>query len=339
MARLVENLAHVRLGFTEPHRQKLRTLDADKVRLAFVGDRLGEESLTATRRTVEENTLGRRHAKLLKLFRVLHRILHSLLKFLLDGFQSSDVVPRDVRHLDDSLAKRGRVGGGESGEEVFIRNSHGVEDFRINVFIFQVNKIHLFTDALKRSFGTESSQVSTNVTVRFLGDLFKVNSFIKFHVLSVNAEHFQAADFVRNANVNLAIETAETTQRRIDRIRSVGRAHDDDVRTRLHAIHQSQELRHDAALDFTVRLLTLRSDRVDFINENDSRRILFSLFERLAEVGFRFTRELGHNFRTVDQEEEGAGFVRHRARNQRLAATRRTVEKDTLRGLDTDRLK
>jgi hypothetical protein len=32
-------------------------LDADEVRIAFVGNRLGEQRLTRSRRTVEQNTL------------------------------------------------------------------------------------------------------------------------------------------------------------------------------------------------------------------------------------------------------------------------------------------
>ena len=45
--RLVEHVAHVGLGLSEPHGQQLGALDRDEVGLALVGDGLGEQRLTA----------------------------------------------------------------------------------------------------------------------------------------------------------------------------------------------------------------------------------------------------------------------------------------------------
>merc|ERR1719231_2021919 len=120
LARLVEDLAHVRLGLAEPHREQLRTLDADEVRLALVRNRLGEERLAAPGRAVEEHALARGHAKLLELLRVLDGVLHNLLELALDALQAADVLPRGVGHLDDRLAERGRVGRPERGGEVVV---------------------------------------------------------------------------------------------------------------------------------------------------------------------------------------------------------------------------
>ena len=125
MTRLVKNFTHVGFGFTKPHSQKFRTFDADEVSLALVRDRLGEKRLTATRRTVEEHTLGWRHTKLLELFRVFDRVLNSLLKLLLDGFEATDVIPGDVWNFDHGFTERGRIGGGQRRGEVFVRNGHG----------------------------------------------------------------------------------------------------------------------------------------------------------------------------------------------------------------------
>ena len=65
-----------------------------------------ESELTTSGRTVEENALARRHAKLEELVRVFDRVLDQLLELLLDRRQPSDVVPRDVRHLDHRLSER-----------------------------------------------------------------------------------------------------------------------------------------------------------------------------------------------------------------------------------------
>ena len=57
-ARLVEELTHVGLGLTEPHRKQLWALDRDEVGLALVGDGLGEQRLAAAGRAVEQYALG-----------------------------------------------------------------------------------------------------------------------------------------------------------------------------------------------------------------------------------------------------------------------------------------
>ena len=118
--------------------------------------------------------------------------------------------------------------------------------------------------------------------MRFLGNFLQINAFIELHVLRVNAQYLQASDFIRNADVDFAIKAAETTKSRVNRVRSVRRTHHDDVRARLHAIHQGQELRHDATLDFTIRLFTLRSDGINFIDKDDRRSVLLSLLKRLT---------------------------------------------------------
>ena len=102
---------HLRLA--EPHREQLRPLDRDEVRLALVGNRLGQERLPAAGRPVEEHALGRRHAKLLKLLGVLDRVLDRLLELALDALEPADVVPGHVGHLDDRLAQRRGVAHAE----------------------------------------------------------------------------------------------------------------------------------------------------------------------------------------------------------------------------------
>mmetsp|Transcript_8630 Transcript_8630/g.23422 ORF Transcript_8630/g.23422 Transcript_8630/m.23422 type:complete len:303 (-) Transcript_8630:1626-2534(-) len=57
LTRLVENIPHVGLRFSEPHGQELRTFDGDKVGLALVGDCLGQKRLPASRGPIEEHAL------------------------------------------------------------------------------------------------------------------------------------------------------------------------------------------------------------------------------------------------------------------------------------------
>merc|ERR1719488_452295 len=149
-ARLLEELAHVRLGLAEPHREELGPLDRDEVGLALVGDGLGEERLAAARRAVEEHALRRRHPELLELVGELDGVLHRLLQLALDALEAANVVPRHVGHLDGGLAQRRRVGHAERLAEVRLRDGHRVEHLGVDLVVVQVDDIHLLTDALHR---------------------------------------------------------------------------------------------------------------------------------------------------------------------------------------------
>ena len=59
---------------------------------------------------------------------------------------------------------------------------------------------------------------------------------------------------VRDADVHLAVKPAKPPQGTVDAVGPVGGCHDDDVRPLLQAVHQRQQLGHDASLDFTVGL-------------------------------------------------------------------------------------
>lgn len=72
---LVKDLSDVRLRLSEPHGEQLGSFDGDEICLALVGDGFGQQSLTATRGTVEKHTLGWGHAKLEELVWMLHWIL------------------------------------------------------------------------------------------------------------------------------------------------------------------------------------------------------------------------------------------------------------------------
>jgi hypothetical protein len=67
---LVKDIADIGLGLSEPHGKELGTLDGDEVGLALVGNtasqqdytsdlRLGQQGLSGTRGSIEENTFGR----------------------------------------------------------------------------------------------------------------------------------------------------------------------------------------------------------------------------------------------------------------------------------------
>ena len=87
---------------------KARALDRDEVRLALVRDRLGEKRLTTTRRAVEENTLGGAMPNFSNFSGCSTGYCTVSCKLLLDSLKSTNIVPRHVRHFDDSLAQAQR---------------------------------------------------------------------------------------------------------------------------------------------------------------------------------------------------------------------------------------
>ncbi len=172
--------------------------------------------------------------------------------------------------------------------------------------------------------------------MRLGSDLLEIDIVAELHVLGVDLKDLETAGGVGDANVDLAIEAAEPTQGRVDRIGPVGGGHDDDVGPSLHAIHEGEELGDDTALNLAVRLLTLGSDRVDLVDKDDGGRVLLRFLESFSQVGLGFAGHLGHDLRTVDEEEEGAGLVGNGTSHQRLTGTGRSVEQDATGRLDTN---
>lgn len=91
--------------------------------------------------------------------------------------------------------------------------------------------------------------------MRVSGDLFEVDIISELHILGVNAENFETASGVRNTNVNFTIKSTETTESGVNRVRSVGGGHYDDVGASLKTIHESEELRDDTTFDFSISLI------------------------------------------------------------------------------------
>merc|ERR1719323_2976945 len=133
---------------------------------------------------------------------------------------------------------------------------------------------------------------------------------------------------IRNANVHLPVESSKSPESRINGVWSVGGGHHDDVGSLLETVHQGQELGDDSPLNLTVGLLSLRSNTVKFINEDDGWRVLLSLLKSFPQVTFRFSSHLGHNLRSIDQEEECSSLVGHSSGHQSLTSTWRSIEKD-----------
>lgn len=90
--------------------------------------------------------------------------------------------------------------------------------------------------------------------------LVEIHVVVKLHCTGLDPEHLQPPLLVGDADVQLAVETTEPSKCRLDDVGAVGRCDNDHVRGGLDAVHQSQQLRHDALLDLASRLVPTRCD-------------------------------------------------------------------------------
>ena len=150
-------------------------------------------------------------------------------------------------------------------------------------------------------------------------------------------------------DLDLHVEAARPQDGRIDEIRPVRGADDDDIAQALDTIDLRQELRDDRVLDVRRDAAAARPEqRVHLVEEDDDRhvvgRLLLGLPEHLADFALCLAHELVEQLRSLDVQEVPVDrlpallrdFLRqtvgHRLRDHRLAAARRTVEQHALRG-------
>eukprot|EP00965_Chrysotila_dentata_P211038 6186253-Pleurochrysis_carterae.AAC.4 len=271
LARLVEELAHVGLRLAKPLRKQLGTLDRD-------------ERLAAAGRAVEEHALGRVHAELLKLGRVLHRVLHKLAQLALDVLEAADVLPRNVRHFDRCLPQRRRVCQPERLAHVVRADNELVEGLLRQLVGLEVERRQLLAHAKHRRLEDGLRQVGAAVALAVGRHRLQVDIGAHAHVARLDAQNVEPAGLVRDGDVQLEVEAAEAAQRGLDGIGPVGGGHQHHLRLWLEAVHERDELRDDAPLDLALRLVAARRDGVEFIDEDDGGRLALGVLKGLAQV-------------------------------------------------------
>mmetsp|Transcript_5524 Transcript_5524/g.13304 ORF Transcript_5524/g.13304 Transcript_5524/m.13304 type:complete len:206 (+) Transcript_5524:862-1479(+) len=193
--------------------------------------------------------------------------------------------------------------------EMVLVDSHTVQDFSIDLFIFDIDQVHLFTDTLHGGLRTQRGDVRTDETMRLTCNRFRFDVLVEFHVTGVDTEHLQTSILVGDTDIDFTVEPSEPTKGWVDSVGTVRCTDDDDRRTLFQPVHKSKHLTDDTTFNFTVRLFTFGCDGINLINEDDGGCVLFCLLECFAEVTFRLAGHFRHNFGTVDQEEECTRLV------------------------------
>src|SRR5205085_10121834 len=119
------------------------------------------------------------------------------------------------------------------------------------------------------------------------GDHGNVDVFTERNLARVNFQNAFAATNVRTRNDDATIETAGSQQGGIEHIGPVGRGDQNDAVVRFEAVHFDQQL-VQRLFAFVVSAAetgaTMAADCVDLVDEDDARRVLFALFEQVADA-------------------------------------------------------
>ncbi|MGF6548279.1 hypothetical protein QFZ96_003350 [Paraburkholderia youngii] len=138
-----------------------------------------------------------------------------------------------------------------------------------------------------------------------------------------------------------AVETARTQQRLVEYVRTVRRGDHDDTRVRLEAVHFDEHLvQRLFALVVTAAHAgaAMTADRVDFVDEHDTRRVLLGLLKHVAHASRADADEHFHEIRTRNAEERHLRLAGDRACEQRLTGSRRANKQHAARNTTTELL-
>jgi len=91
-----------------------------------------------------------------------------------------------------------------------------------------------------------------------LAYLFKINILCKLHVLGMDARNFQPTSGIWNTNINLPVESTESSESRVNGVGPAGSSHNNNIGASLETIHEGEKLRYNVALDFAVCLIQKR---------------------------------------------------------------------------------
>ena len=113
-----------------------------------------------------------------------------------------------------------------------------------------------------------------------------IDAWIELHFFHMHLENFNAALLVGAVDQHLPIEAAGTQQRRIEDFRPIGGGEDDEAGAGVEAVEFDQQLIE--RLFFLVVAACKRpnaagaAQRIEFVDEDDGRRLLVSLLKQVA---------------------------------------------------------
>src|SRR5688572_23321614 len=130
---------------------------------------------------------------------------------------------------------------------------------------------------------------------------------------------------------NSTVKAAWPQQRRIEYIRTVGGCDENDTFVGFEAVHLDQQLIQclfALVMTATEAGATMTSHGIDLIDKDDARRILLSLFEKIADTRSANANEHLDEVRAADGKERDIRLAGNRACQQRFSGAGRANKKD-----------
>ena len=199
-----------------------------------------------------------------------------------------------------SFSQRSRIYISHSEFEMLHIDCHCFKNLGIDFFSFNINDVHFLSDTLKGRLSTQSCNISTNKTMCFLSNCFKINIFCKFHIFCVDSQNLKSTNLVRDTNINLSIKSAKSSKSRINRIRSISSSNNNNMSSPFKSIHKSQKLRDNSSLNLTINFLSIRSNGVNLINKNNGGALFLSFLKSLPQIAFSLPSHFRHNLRSIN---------------------------------------
>src|SRR6267143_505325 len=154
--------------------------------------------------------------------------------------------------------------------------------------------------------------------MRHICQLLQVHILRQRHPSGMDLQYFQPAIAIWHANLDLTVKPARPTQRRINSVRTVRRSDHHHLPARLETIHKRQQLRRNPFLYLPRDLLSLRRDRINFVDEYDRGSILLRFLEHVTQPLLALTIVLAHDLRSADAEKIRIRLTRDSSSEQRL---------------------
>ena len=166
------------------------------------------------------------------------------------------------------------------------RDAH--QDLIFGIFeIFVRDRLLVHTGRIQSSFVDQIRKICARKSRRASCDDGYIDILSQLHLAGMHPQDLLAPLHVGQIHRDLPIETARTQQRRIENVRPVRGCDQNDAFVRFETVHLDEQLVQGLLaliVSAAEACATMAADRVDFIDEDDARSVLLSLFEQVADA-------------------------------------------------------
>ena len=215
-------------------------------------------------------------------------------------------------------------------------------------FVFGFLKVHHLDHASVSSsrhqgrFIAQIGQISATHARGATGNDTRCHVLADGHFSHVHIQNLLSAANVGQGHIHLSIKTTWAQKGCVQNIWAIGGGHHNDPQIRLKTIHLHEHLVQGLftlVIAPTQASTTLATHGINFVNENDTRRVLFGVFEHVAHASRAHADKHFHKIRTRDAKKRHLGLTSDALGEQCFTGSWRPHEEQTTRNAATELLK